>query len=63
MEATLVVGYADDVAGYVTDPKAYEAGEYAAVVVPRILNLPPFEPTAGRQLSAAAGKLLAKLSS
>ena len=28
---TLVVGYADDILGYLPDPKAYQAGEYAAI--------------------------------
>lgn len=58
---TLVVGYTDDLIGYVTDPKAYAAGEYAAVTVPKIVNLPPFQPTAGRELTAAASDLLARL--
>jgi hypothetical protein len=58
---TIVVGYADDVVGYVTDPTAYEKGEYAALVVPKILDLPPFKPEAGRELTAAALALLKKL--
>ena len=47
--------------GYVTDPVAYEKGEYAAVVVPKIIDLPPFQPQAGRELAAAAISLLKKL--
>jgi hypothetical protein len=51
---TLVVGYTDDLIGYVPDPMAYEKGEYAAIVVPKIIDLPPFKPDVGRQLAAAA---------
>ncbi len=58
---TLVVGYTDDMVGYLPDPKAYEAGEYAAVTVPKILDYPPYDPTAARQMTAAAVKLLARL--
>ncbi len=58
---TLVVGYADEVIGYVTDPAAYPAGEYAALVVPKIMDLPPFKPEAGRELATAAIALLKKL--
>jgi len=58
---TLVVGYTDDMVGYLPDPKAYEAGEYAALTVPKILDYPPFAPTAARQMTAAAVKLLARL--
>lgn len=58
---TLVVGYADDMVGYLPDPKAYEAGEYAALTVPKILDYPPYAPTAARQMTAAAIRLLARL--
>lgn len=58
---TLVVGYTDDMVGYLPDPKAYEAGEYAALTVPKILDYPPYTPTAARQMTAAAAKLLARL--
>ena len=58
---TLVVGYADGYVGYLPDPHAYAAKEYAAVVVPKILNFPPFQPTAGRDLAAGALKLLRKV--
>jgi hypothetical protein len=58
---TLVVGYTDDAIGYLPDPNAYTAGEYAATVVPKILDLPPFEPTAARELAAGAVGLLKKL--
>ncbi len=51
---TLVVGYTDDMVGYLPDPTAYTAQEYAAIVVPKILDLPPFEPTAARVLAATA---------
>jgi hypothetical protein len=55
---TLVVGYTDGIIGYLTDPKAYEAGEYAAITVPKILDYPPFTATAARQTAAAAADLL-----
>jgi len=58
-ETTLCVGYTDDFVGYLTDPKAYADGEYAAVVVPKILDLPPFTRTAARDLVAAATALVA----
>ena len=41
-ENTLVFGYTDDFIGYLTDPNAYETSEYAAIVVPKITDLPPF---------------------
>ena len=58
---TLVVGYTDGLLGYLCDPKAYQAGEYAAVVVPKILDNPPFAPTAARQMTAAALAMLNSL--
>jgi neutral ceramidase len=57
---TLVVGYADDCLGYLPDPNAFKAGEYAAIVVPKILDLGPFTPTAAREMTAAAVELLKK---
>ena len=59
---TFVVGYADGYVGYVPDPKAYERNEYAAAMVPTILNYPPFTPNAGRELATAATELLRKIS-
>jgi hypothetical protein len=58
-ETTLCVGYTDDFVGYLTDPKAYADGEYAAVVVPKILDLPPFTRAAARELVTAATALVA----
>jgi hypothetical protein len=58
---TLVVGYSDDALGYLTDPKAYQSQEYAAVVVPKILGLPPFKPEAAQALADQAIQLLKKL--
>lgn len=58
---TLVIGYADDITGYLPDPHAYRAGEYSAITVPKILDLPPFVPTAARTLTAAATAMLKKL--
>jgi len=55
---TLVVGYTDGIIGYLPDPKAYEAGEYSAMTVPKILDYPPFTPTAAQQTTAAALDLL-----
>ncbi len=60
-EHTVVVGYADDSVGYLADPTAYQNKEYAAVTVPRILDLPPFTPTAAAHLSQHAVQLLEKL--
>ena len=55
---TLVIGYANDCIGYAPDPNSYKAGEYAAIVVPKILELPPFTPTAARALSAGMVEML-----
>ena len=51
---TLVIGYADGYIGYLPDPKAFERREYAAITVPRILNYPPFTPTAAQRLADEA---------
>lgn len=59
---TLVVGYTDGIIGYLPDPYAYQTQEYAATTVPKILDLPPFQPHAGRELCAAANELLKQLS-
>lgn len=61
LQHTFVIGYADGYVGYVVDPKAYTRSEYAAVMVPTILNYPPFTPTAGRELGAAAVDLLRRI--
>jgi hypothetical protein len=58
---TLVVGYADHIVGYLPDPNAYQAGEYSAITVPKILDYPPFTPTAARALTTAAIDMLNKL--
>ncbi|MEO8493825.1 MAG: neutral/alkaline non-lysosomal ceramidase N-terminal domain-containing protein [Planctomycetota bacterium] len=57
-EKTIVVGYTDDLIGYLADPQAYQAGEYAAVTVPRILDLPPFTPSAASDLARFGQELL-----
>jgi hypothetical protein len=58
---TILVGYADDLIGYVPDPKAYEAGEYAATVVPKIMDLPRFQPGVGQAFTSTALGLLGQL--
>ncbi len=58
---TLVMGYADDTIGYLPDPHAFKAGEYSAITVPKVLDLPPFLPTAGRTLTEGAVAMLKKL--
>lgn len=57
---TLVVGYTDGIIGYLPDPNAYKAKEYSAIVVPKILDVGPFTPTAGEEVTAAASALLKK---
>lgn len=58
---TLAVGYADGMIGYLPDPGAYAAGEYAATTVPKILDYPPFAPTAARTFTGHAIDLLGKV--
>jgi len=58
---TLVVGYTDDIIGYLADAKAYEAGEYAAITVPKILDYPPFTRTAAAEMTEASINLLNRL--
>jgi neutral ceramidase len=58
---TLCVGYCDDFVGYLTDPKAYENKEYAALVVPKILDLPPFKTSAAGELTMTCQELLKNL--
>ncbi len=55
---TLVVGYTDGSIGYLPDPEAYRLGEYSAFVTPKILDFPPFQPTAAREMAAAAVAML-----
>ena len=57
---TIAVGYADGVIGYLADPRAYEASEYAAIVVPKILDFPPFTVTAAREMAAELSALLGR---
>jgi hypothetical protein len=58
---TIVVGYSDGLIGYLADPQAYKAGEYAAIVVPKILDFPPFTPLAASEMTTAAIDLLKKV--
>ena len=60
---TLVIGYVDDLIGYVPDPKAYAAKEYSALVVPKIMSLPCYKPEVGRALTATGLALLRNLKS
>lgn len=55
---TLVVGYTDDFIGYLPDLTAYQKNEYAALTVPKIVDYPPFTPTAAAEMTAAALELL-----
>jgi neutral/alkaline ceramidase-like enzyme len=61
LDNTLVVGYADGIIGYLPDPAAYAAGEYAAITVPKILDYPPFTPTAAGEMSRAAVGMLKEI--
>jgi len=61
-EHTLVIGYTDDFIGYLTDPKAYQTGEYAAIVVPKITDLPPFTAEAARVFTMKDKAFLQKVS-
>jgi len=61
LDPTLAVGYTDAMVGYLPDPNAYERGEYAALTVPGILDLPPFTPVAARHFTAKAPELLRRL--
>ena len=54
---TIVVGYTDGIIGYVADPNRYKEHGYEAAVVPKILDIPPFTPTAGREFTKGAVKL------
>jgi neutral ceramidase len=58
---TLAVGLSGDEIGYLTDPAAYEKNEYAAIVVPKILECPPYAPEAADVLTGAALELLKKI--
>ena len=58
---TLVVGYTDGIIGYLPDPAAYAAGEYAAITVPKILDYAPFTPTAAAEMSRAAVGMLKEM--
>ena len=60
---TLVIGYTDDFVGYLTDPNSFERDEYAAVVVPKLMGLPPFRRHAARHVTAELERLIASLAS
>lgn len=58
---TLCVGFSDDLIGYLPDPRAFEKEEYAALVVPKILGLPPFTPKTAEAFTAGCAALLQRL--
>ena len=58
---TLCVGYTDDFVGYLTDPAAYTANEYAAIVVPKLVDVPPFTTDAASRFNDQALALLGRL--
>jgi hypothetical protein len=60
-EHTFVVAYSDDIIGYLPDPNAYKAGEYAAITVPKIIDLPPFTTDAATRFTEESVKLLKQL--
>ncbi|NUQ00626.1 MAG: hypothetical protein HUU35_12310 [Armatimonadetes bacterium] len=55
---TLVVGYANDLVGYIPDEAEYDRDGYAAVVVPRILDQYPFSREVGTVLTDGMAALL-----
>ncbi len=48
--------------GYITEPRDYEEETYGALMVPKILGLPPFQPHAWEAVVASAGRALMRLS-
>jgi neutral ceramidase len=70
---TLAIGYTDGCVGYLCDPGSYQAdayqsgayqsGAYEAFTVPKILDNPPFTPTAARQMTGAALEMLKRVAS
>jgi hypothetical protein len=58
---TLVIGYCDEIIGYLPDPNAFKSGEYSAITVPKIIDLPPFQPTAASSLTRDAITMLNKV--
>ncbi len=57
---TLVVGYTDGLIGYLTDPASFEKEEYAAVVVPKILDIPPYTRNAASEMAQHLNTMLLK---
>ena len=53
-EHTIAVGYTDGFVGYLTDPTSHKSREYAAAIVPKVLDLPPYVPTAARDFTGQA---------
>ena len=57
---TVVVSMADGAIGYLPDERAFAAGEYSALTVPKIMGLPPYQPAAAAMLTRGAVELLQK---
>jgi len=61
---TAVVGYANDLVGYIARPRDYEDtgfGSYAAVKAPMILGLPRFAPQVGEVLVTACVRAIERI--
>jgi len=64
--STAVVGYANDLVGYVARPEDFDDpgyGGYAAVKAPKILGLPPFQRHVGEVLVDGCVRALERLGS
>jgi hypothetical protein len=60
-EETLAIGYCDDFVGYLPDPQAFVNGEYAALVVPKMVGVAPYATEAARRLAEQSVALLNQL--
>jgi neutral ceramidase len=60
-EHTLSIGYTDDFVGYMPDPEAFVRGEYAALVVPKLVGVCPYSSEAARILTRQGESLLNQL--
>ncbi len=55
---SILVGYTDGFIGYLADPSSHAERNYAAVIVPKVLDLPPYTPTAAREFTSQATQFL-----